>query len=169
MIEFLSLKLKVLSSSIRVTGPLQCRPPSVDLFTSSAESLPAEVARVKKYADPIGRERHPRVGSSKVAAAHTHRRPGNGHLHPGAVVPDAGVNAARRTIAPPILLIPADDVLFPVAVPVNSASGDPRLDLAVGVHRARLGGDVVRGAASEGRGARDLLQTRLRSRLTPTP
>ena len=54
MIEFLSLKLKVLSSSISLMGALQCRPPSVDLLTSSAESLPAEVARVKKYAIPSG-------------------------------------------------------------------------------------------------------------------
>src|SRR4029453_1690366 len=94
-----------------------------------------------------------------MAPAHPLRRLGNGPLNPGTVVPDAGVNAAGRTITPPILLIPADDVVFPVAVPVSAASGDPRLDLAVGVHSARLGGDVVRGAAIEGRGAGDLHQT----------
>src|SRR5215207_3080020 len=51
VIEFLSLNWNRLSCSIRVIGALQCRPPSTDLFTSSAESLPAEVASVKKYAE----------------------------------------------------------------------------------------------------------------------
>ena len=45
--EFLSLKLKTLSSRISVTGGLQVSPPSVDRLTSMAESFPAEVLRVR--------------------------------------------------------------------------------------------------------------------------
>src|SRR5258706_15962765 len=52
--EFLSLKLKALSSLISEIGAPQCRPPSVDRLTSSSESLPAELARAKKYPVPSG-------------------------------------------------------------------------------------------------------------------
>src|SRR5437899_5925109 len=54
VMEFLSLKLKGLSSSMRTVGALHVRPPSVDLFTSIAESLPALVASDIAYATPFG-------------------------------------------------------------------------------------------------------------------
>src|SRR6185369_11781242 len=53
----------------------------------------------------VGGEGHPGVARPQVRTAHAGRRARHGDLYPGALVQDAGVDAAGTAVAPAVLLV----------------------------------------------------------------